>query len=321
MFSQNIFRLAIVLTLLFSWFVFATAAIGESGESYKPYKSATPVTGSAGAIGSDTLNNMMALWLETFQKFHPTVKISIEGKGSSTAPPALIEATAQLAPMSRAMKNKELDKFEERYGYPPTQFRVALDALAIFVNKDNPIVGLTLQEIDAAFSINRKRWYVEDVDDWYKLGIPLGKVSLYGRNSASGTYGFFKKIVLKGGDFKSNVKEQPGSASVVQGVSIDPNGIGYSGIGYITSSVKIVPLGKREGEYYDINEENVLNGKYPLGRFLYLYVNKPPNEKLSPVVEEFIRFIFSEEGQHIVDKDGYMRVPASIIEGELNKLL
>ena len=291
-----------------------------NAEGYKPYKPTTPVTGSAGAIGSDTLNNMMALWLETFQKFHPTVKISIEGKGSSTAPPALIEATAQLAPMSRAMKNKELDKFEERYGYPPTQFRVALDALAIFVNKDNPIVGLTLQEADAIFSINRKRSYVEDVDDWYKLGIPLGRVSLYGRNSASGTYGFFKKIVLEGGDFKSNVKEQPGSASVVQGVSIDPNGIGYSGIGYITSSIKIVPLGKKEGEYYDTGQENVLNGKYPLGRFLYLYVNKPPNEKLSPVVEEFIRFIFSEEGQHVVDKDGYMRVPASIIEGELDKL-
>ena len=291
-----------------------------NAEGYEPYKPTTPVTGSAGAIGSDTLNNMMALWLETFQKFHPTVKISIEGKGSSTAPPALIDATAQLAPMSRAMKNKELDKFEERYGYPPTQFRVALDALAIFVNKDNPIVGLTLQEADAIFSINRKRSYVEDVDDWYKLGIPLGRVSLYGRNSASGTYGFFKKIVLEGGDFKSNVKEQPGSASVVQGVSIDLNGIGYSGIGYITSSIKIVPLGKKEGEYYDTSQENVLNGKYPLGRFLYLYVNKPPSEKLSPVVEEFIRFIFSEEGQHIVDKDGYMRVPASIIEGELDKL-
>ena len=289
-------------------------------EGYKPYKYTTPVTGSAGAIGSDTLNNMMALWLETFQKFHPTVKISIEGKGSSTAPPALIEATAQLAPMSRAMKNKELDKFEERYGYPPTQFRVALDALAIIVNKDNPIEGLTLQEADAIFSINRKREYSQDVDRWSKLGINLGMVSLYGRNSASGTYGFFKKIVLSGGDFKSSVKEQPGSASVVQGVSSDPNGIGYSGIGYMTSSVKIVPLGKEKGKYYDTSETNVLNGKYPLGRFLYLYVNKTPNEKLSPLVEEFIRFIFSEEGQHIVDKDGYMRVPASIIEGELDKL-
>jgi len=289
-------------------------------EGYKPYKYTTPVTGSAGAIGSDTLNNMMALWLETFQKFHPTVKISIEGKGSSTAPPALIEATAQLAPMSRAMKNKELDKFEEKYGYPPTQFRVALDALAIIVNKDNPIEGLTLQEADAIFSINRKREYSQDVDRWSKLGINLGMVSLYGRNSASGTYGFFKKIVLSGGDFKSSVKEQPGSASVVQGVSSDPNGIGYSGIGYMTSSVKIVPLGKEKGKYYDTSETNVLNGKYPLGRFLYLYVNKTPNEKLSPLVEEFIRFIFSEEGQHIVDKDGYMRVPASIIEGELDKL-
>ena len=291
-----------------------------NAEGYNPYKPTTPVTGSAGAIGSDTLNNMMALWLETFQKFHPTVKISIEGKGSSTAPPALIEATAQLAPMSRAMKNKELDKFEERYGYPPTQFRVALDALAIIVNKDNPIEGLTLQEADAIFSINRKRGYSQDVDRWSKLGINLGMVSLYGRNSASGTYGFFKKIVLGGGDFKSSVKEQPGSASVVQGVSSDPNGIGYSGIGYMTSSVKIVPLGKEKGKYYDTSESNVLNGKYPLGRFLYLYVNKAPNQKLSPLVEEFIRFIFSEEGQHIVDKDGYMRVPASIIEGELDKL-
>jgi len=291
-----------------------------SAEDYKPYKAQRPVTGSAGAIGSDTLNNMMALWLETFQKFHPTVKISIEGKGSSTAPPALIEATAQLAPMSRAMKNKELDKFEDRYGYPPTQFRVALDALAIIVNKDNPIEGLTLQEADAIFSSNRKREYPEDVTTWRKLGINLGMVSLYGRNSASGTYGFFKKIVLGGGDFKSSVKEQPGSASVVQGVSSDPNGIGYSGIGYMTSSVKIVPLGNKKGEYYDTSEKNVLNGKYPLGRFLYLYVNKPPNKKLSPLIEEFIKFIFSEEGQHIVDKDGYMKVPASIIQSELDKL-
>jgi phosphate transport system substrate-binding protein len=291
-----------------------------TAEGYKPYKPTAPVTGSAGAIGSDTLNNMMALWLEAFQKFHPTVRISIEGKGSSTAPPALIEATAQLAPMSRAMKSKELDKFEERYGYPPTQFRVALDALAIIVNKDNPIEGLTLQEADAIFSINRKREYSQDVDRWSKLGINLGMVSLYGRNSASGTYGFFKKIVLGGGDFKSSVKEQPGSASVVQGVSSDPNGIGYSGIGYMTSSVKIVPLGKEKGKYYDTSQTNVLNGKYPLGRFLYLYVNKAPNQKLSPLVEEFIHFIFSEEGQHIVDKDGYMRVPASIIEKELDKL-
>ena len=291
-----------------------------NAEGYKPYNPTTPVTGSAGAMGSDTLNNMMALWLEAFQKFHPTVKISIEGKGSSTAPPALIEATAQLAPMSRAMKNKELDKFEDRYGYPPTQFRVALDALAIIVNKDNPIEGLTLQEADAIFSINRKREYSQDVDRWSKLGINLGMVSLYGRNSASGTYGFFKKVVLGGGDFKSSVKEQPGSASVVQGVSSDPNGIGYSGIGYMTSSVKIVPLGKEKGKYYDTSEANVLNGKYPLGRFLYLYVNKAPNQKLSPLVEEFIRFIFSEEGQHIVDKDGYMRVPASIIDKELSKL-
>ena len=291
-----------------------------NAEGYKPYKPNQPLAGSSSSIGSDTLNNMMTLWLEKFQKFHPSVKISIEGKGSSTAPPALISGTAQLAPMSRAMKNKEVDKFEEKFGYKPTQFRVALDALAVFVNKDNTIEGLTLQQVDAIFSKNRKKGYIESIDSWDKLGIPLGVVSLYGRNSASGTYGFFKKIALDKGDFKSTVKEQPGSASVVQGVSIDRSGIGYSGIGYMTSSVRTVPLGTTEGIYYDTSEENVLNGKYPLGRFLYVYVNKAPNEKLQPIVEEFIRFIFSEDGQHVVDKDGYMRVPASIIEGELDKL-
>ena len=291
-----------------------------NAEGYKPYKPNQPQIGSSSSIGSDTLNNMMTLWLEKFQKFHPSVKISIEGKGSSTAPPALISGTAQLAPMSRAMKNKEVDKFEEKFGYKPTQFRVALDALAVFVNKDNTIEGLTLQQVDAIFSKNRKRGYIESIDNWDKLGIPLGVVSLYGRNSASGTYGFFKKVALDKGDFKSSVKEQPGSASVVQGVSIDRSGIGYSGIGYMTSGVRTVPLGTTEGKYYDTSEENVLNGKYPLGRFLYVYVNKAPNKKLPPIVEEFIRFIFSEDGQHVVDKDGYMRVPASIIEGELNKL-
>ena len=291
-----------------------------NAEGYKPYKPNQPLAGSSSSIGSDTLNNMMTLWLEKFQKFHPSVKISIEGKGSSTAPPALISGTAQLAPMSRAMKNKEVDKFEEKFGYKPTQFRVALDALAVFVNKDNTIEGLTLQQVDAIFSKNRKKGYIESIDSWDKLGIPLGVVSLYGRNSASGTYGFFKKVALDKGDFKSTVKEQPGSASVVQGVSIDRSGIGYSGIGYMTSSVRTVPLGTTEGIYYDTSEENVLNGKYPLGRFLYVYVNKAPNEKVQPIVEEFIRFIFSEDGQHVVDKDGYMRVPASIIEGELDKL-
>ena len=291
-----------------------------SAEDYKTYQSSRPVTGSAGSIGSDTMNNMMALWLEAFQKFHPTVRISIEGKGSSTAPPALIENTAQFAPMSRAMKSTEIDKFESKFGYKPTQFKVALDALAIFVNKDNPIEGLTLQEADAIFSSTRRKEYPEDINAWNKVGVNLGLISLYGRNSASGTYGFFKKVVLGGGDFKNIVKEQPGSASVVQGVSNDKNGIGYSGMGYVTSNVKIVPLGKEKGIYYDTSETNVLSGKYPLGRFLYLYVNKQPNQKLDPLVEEFIRFIYSKEGQDVVHKDGYMMLPSSFCQEELNKL-
>jgi phosphate transport system substrate-binding protein len=287
------------------------------------YEKTSGVSGNLSSTGSDTMNNMMTLWGEAFAKMYPNVRIQVEGKGSSTAPPALIAGTAQFGPMSRAMRPTEIEQFEKKHGFKPTQLRTSYDALAIYVNKDNPLEKLTLAQADGIFSKTRRRGG-KNVANWGGVGLtgdwanrPL---SLYGRNSASGTYGFFKEHALGNGDFKDTVKEQPGSASVVQGVTEDRFGIGYSGIGYKTSGVKAVSLQTKDGGWSNGSYEDVVSNKYPLARFLYVYVNKAPGKTLDPVVREFLKFVFSKEGQEIVVKDGYMPLPARIVAEELAKL-
>ena len=275
----------------------------------------TPVSGISGkltSIGSDTLNNLMTYWAEDFQKIYPNVKIEVEGKGSSTAPPALISGTAQLGPMSRKMKAEEIDAFEKKYGYKPRLVGVSLDALAVYVNKDNPIKALTLQQVDAIFSSTRKRGGA-DARTWGDLGLTgewaTKPLSLYGRNSASGTYGFFKELTMKNGDYKSSVKEQPGSASVVQGIENELGGVGYSGIGYKTSGVRAVPISDKAGPV-EANQVNAESFKYPIARYLYIYINSDPSKGPDPIVREFIRFVLSKGGQDDNIKDGYFPLPA-----------
>jgi phosphate transport system substrate-binding protein len=290
---------------------------GQVDANLPDYKKTFGVSGTLNAVGSDTLNNMMALWAEAFQAIYPNVKVQIEGKGSSTAPPALIEGTAQLGPMSRAMKDSEIDKFEKKFGYKPTQISVAIDALAVFANKDNPITGLDLKQVDSIFSSTYKRG-AKPAKTWGDLGATgdwaSKPISLYGRNSASGTYGFFKKVALLGGDYSTSVKEQPGSSAVVQGVSSDLGGLGYSGIGYKTSGVKALKLAGEEGGQFEPTAENCISGDYPLARTLYIYCNKAPNKKLDKLTREFLRFTLSKQGQEIVAKDGYYPLPAQIAE-------
>ena len=291
-----------------------------------PYKTASGVSGNLSSIGSDTLNNLMTLWAEKFNKSYPNVKIQIEGKGSSTAPPALIAGTAQLGPMSREMKGTEVDQFEKKFGYKPTKIRVAVDALAVFVNKDNPTACLAMPQVDAVFSKSRRAGYKENVKTWGQLGLTgdwaARPVSLFGRNSASGTYGFFKEHVLKNGDYKDEVKEQPGSASVVQGVTVDRFAVGYSGIGYATPGVKALAISEKTGgTCQPATAEASYSGAYPLARFLYVYVNKAPNKPVDPLFGEFLRMVLSREGQEVVVKDGYFPLPAKIEQEELAKLL
>ena len=306
----------------------ATAAVASTVQldpSLAPYKAVSGVSGNLSSIGSDSLNNVMTLWAETFSKFYPNAKIQIEGKGSTTAPPVLISGTAQLGPMSRPMKGTEIDQFEKKYGYKPTALRTSVDALAVFVNKDNPVKCLTLAQVDAIFSKSRRQGTKEDVKTWKQVGLTgdwaAKPLSLYGRNSASGTYGFFKEHTLKNGDFKDEVKEQPGSAAVVQGITVDRFAIGYSGIGYATAGVRAVPLAEKEGgKCVEADAENAYNGSYPLARFLYVYVNKAPGKPLDPLTREFVKLIMSKDGQEGVVKDGYFPIPASVAKEELSKV-
>ncbi|WP_440904331.1 PstS family phosphate ABC transporter substrate-binding protein [Catenovulum sp. SX2] len=288
------------------------------------YQKTSGVSGKISSVGSDTLANMMTFWAEEYKRVYPNVTIQVQAAGSSTAPPALTEGTAQFGPMSRKMKSKEIESFEERFGYKPTAVRVAIDALAVFVNKDNPIQGLSIQQVDAIFSSTLKCGADTDVQRWGDLGLTgewaRKDVQLFGRNSVSGTYGYFKKVGLCKGDFKNNVNEQPGSASVVQSVSSSLNAIGYSGIGYRTSGVKAVPLAKSGTNYIDATMENAVTGKYPLARFLYVYINKHPNKPLDPLTAEFLKMVLSKTGQYIVEKDGYIPVPAAVANKELASL-
>ena len=315
--------LALALALGGSSLLSAQAIQVDAG--IKGYSKTSGVSGNMSSVGSDTLNNLMTLWAESFRRQYPNIRVQIEGKGSSTAPPALIQGTAQLGPMSRVMKASEIDDFEKKYGYKPTAIRVAVDALAVYVNKDNPITQLTLPEVDAIFSKGRACGG-KAVANWGQAGIKDGNwasrpISLYGRNSASGTYGYFKEFGLCKGDFKDTVKEQPGSASVVQGVTEDRFAIGYSGIGYRTSGVKPLKLAARKGgQFYGVDPADVYSGNYPLSRYLYVYINKAPNKPLDPLVREFIKFVLSKEGQEIVVKDGYLPVTAKVSQEELAKV-
>lgn len=289
------------------------------------YQKASGVSGNFTSVGSDTLNNLMTLWAETYKRNYPNVNIQIQGAGSSTAPPALIEGAANFGPMSRMMNAKEIEAFEKKHGYKPTPVPVAIDALAVYVNKDNPIPGLSLTQVDAIMSATRKCGGKEDLTKWGQVGMTgewaSRAIALYGRNSVSGTYGYFKEKALCKGDFKRNVAEQPGSASVVQSVTGQINAIGYSGIGYKTSGVRALPLSKKDGEpFVEADATHAIDGTYPLARVLYVYVNKRPNQPLPPLEREFFKLVLSKQGQEVVIKDGFVPMPAPMAAKALTDL-
>ena len=313
----------LVLALVFT--TATTLADTKVDANLATYSKASGVSGNLSSVGSDTLANLMTLWAEEFKRLYPNINIQIQAAGSSTAPPALTEGTSNLGPMSRKMKNKEIESFEKKHGYKPTAIPVAIDALAVYVHKDNPIKGMSIPQVDAIFSGTRKCGHDKDINKWGQMdlgGAWKGRdIQLYGRNSVSGTYGYFKKKALCKGDYKNTVNEQPGSASVVQSVSTSINGIGYSGIGYKTSGVKAVPLAKKSGKpFVEATPDNAITGDYPLSRFLYVYVNKHPNRPLSPLIMEFIKMVMSKTGQEVVVKDGYIPLPAKVVDKYLKKL-
>lgn len=330
---NKIIRAAIVLTAILGLISCGSDddrnidGIGDGAMSHHDdgYKAVSGISGNISSVGSDTLANLMTFWSEGFKRYYPNVNIQVQAAGSSTAPPALIEGTSNLGPMSRMMKDGEIEAFEKKYGYKPTGIRVAIDALAVYVHKDNPIEGLRIPQVDAIFSSTRKCGHRNNISKWGQVGLSGDwanrEIQIYGRNSVSGTYGYFKKKALCKGDYKNSVNEQPGSASVVQSVSTSLNGIGYSGIGYQTAGVKALALSKTsDGELIAPTTDNVIAGTYPLSRFLYVYVNKAPNKELPPLEKEFLKMVLSKVGQEHVEKDGYVALPDSVVKEELAKL-
>ncbi len=315
----RIFGSLVLAVSLLAW-----TANSPAAEAVPAYAQQSGVAGSINSVGSDTLNNLMAYWSESFREIYPNVTIQVEGKGSSTAPAALSAGAAQIGPMSRMMKSSEIDDFERARGFKPTAIAVAIDCVAVYVNKDNPIEGLSLPQIDAIFSSTRKLHH-DDITTWGQVGLAgewAGRnISMYGRNAASGTYAFFKEISLAKGDYKNTVKEQPGSAAVVNGIAGDKAGIGYSGIGYRTSEVRALPIAANEGEaFVEPDFKNAVDGSYPLARLLYVYIPKDPNQPLPAATREFMKFVLSQEGQALVERDGYGALPAEVVSEQLQLL-
>jgi phosphate transport system substrate-binding protein len=307
-----------------SVFLMGAPAMAQSVDPARPnYEAVSGVSGNLVSIGSDTLNNLMTLWSEGFRGFYPNVAVQIQGAGSGTAPPALVEGTAQFGPMSRPMRGTEIEEFEARYGYPPIPMRGAIDGIGVFVHKDNPIECLSMQQVDAIFSSTRSGGADAAITTWGDAGL-TGEwadrpVAMYGRNSASGTYGYFREVALFGGDYSAEVREQPGSSTVIQGVASDIGGIGYSGIGYATADVRAVAISSEpNGECFEPSAEHAGSGAYPIARFLYIYMNVDPNADLEPLRAEFVRYVYSQEGQADVIRAGFIPVVKAIAHADLD---
>jgi phosphate transport system substrate-binding protein len=309
-------RLAATLRL---WLLCLALPAQAATEALPAYQAASLSSGSLSSLGSDTLANALGQWAALFGRYHPEVRVQFQASGSAAAPPALTEGTIDLAPMSRLMHASELAQFERRYGYPPLAVPVALDAVALYVHRDNPLAALNLQQVDALFSATRRCGQPERFTSWGQFELPgywaQRRVRLVGRNAASGTYGFFKSRALCGGDFLVSMQEQPGSASVVLAVGSSLAAIGFAGIGYDSASVRAVPLSQRPGEAaIEPSWDAAASGAYPLARLLYIYINQPPQGGKNAVRNAFLALILSAEGQALVREAGLYPLPRAQIE-------
>ncbi|WP_413114014.1 PstS family phosphate ABC transporter substrate-binding protein [Thaumasiovibrio sp. DFM-14] len=312
-------KVALVASCLLS-----SSHVWALNDTLPAYHKVAGISGSLSSMGSDTLSGLMTMWAEEFNRYYPNIMIEIQSAGSSTAPTALTEATTQFGPMSRPMHLREIDAFEREFGYKPTAIRVAIDALAVFVHQDNPLQGLNFQQLDAIFSRTLHCGASQQITQWADLGLDgiwrNRDIQLFGRNSVSGTYGYFKQKALCRGDFVARFNEQPGSASVVQSISTSLNSIGFSGIGYTTSAVRPLAIAELGDDYIEASMENIASGEYPLSRFLYVYINKHPSQPLGPLENEFVRFILSEQGQQLVAREGYVPLPSNVAVQERERL-
>ncbi|GAC15381.1 PstS family phosphate ABC transporter substrate-binding protein [Aliiglaciecola lipolytica] len=310
---------------ILQWICASFAALSCLTLAAETYQKQPGLAGSITVVGSDTMANLMTIWSVEFRQLYPQVKFQIQASGSSTAPPALTEGISDIGPMSRELHTSEIRYFSGKHGYQPLSLKVGIDAIALFVDVNNPISKLSIQQVDSIFSATRFCGYHEETQYWRQLGVAGSnanrKIQIFGRNSVSGTYGLFKRLALCDGDFKATVNELPGSTSVIQSVAFSNGAIGYAGFGHKTAAVKALAIADYSGEFIPATSQTISSGKYPLSRFLYLVVNKPPNASLPLLEQEFLRFVLSKAGQKAVEQEGYVGMPDNMLNTQLKALI
>jgi phosphate transport system substrate-binding protein len=284
------------------------------------YKRLPDLAGKVRSVGSSTLSNILNRWADEFKLIYPNIAFDVQGGGSGIAPPALLEGRADLAPMSRPMTDKELGDFQKKFGHAPTRLTVALDAIAIYVNKHNPLKQITLKQLDGVFSISHKRGG-EPIKVWGQLGLTDlwsdRAITIKAPARTHGMYTVFKEMVLEGGDYRLDLRAEPVSTSIVQGVGADTTAIGFASYFFSTRRTRALAVAANEGgPFFAPTQQNCLEGKYPLSRLLYVYVNKTSKAPISPAADQFLRFICSKQGQEAAANEGNFPLSAALVTKE-----
>lgn len=288
-----------------------------SSEALPPYESVGGLTGEITSIGDSTTTNLVARIAAEFRRMYPDVMLEVTASPISIGPSALLEGRADLVPMSRPLTPEEVESFTKKYGYPPTEIKVAADALAIYVEKGNPVPGLTLGQLDGIFSQTQRR-SGSSIGTWGQAGLTGEwadrRITLYGYGPEDGAHQIFQQQVLDGGAFRLSLRVEGGGSSIVQGVAADPGAIGFASVFFACKRVRVVELAGADGRLYAPTEENVRSRRYPLIRFLYVCVNKPQLQRLGGPAAEFLRFLLSRDGQQIVAAGGNIPLDAATVE-------
>jgi len=298
-------------------------AVGDANDTHvlsdelPPYEPVAGLSGKITSIGASTTTNLVARVAAEFRRMYPDVTLQVTASPISIGPSALLEGRADLVPMSRPLTPGEVQSFTKKYGYPPTEIKVAADALAIYVEKGNPVTGLTLGQLDGIFSQTRRRG-LSPIETWGQAGLTaewvVRRITLYGYGPDEGAHQTFRQQVLNGGAFRLSLRVEGGGSSIVQGVAADPGAIGFASVFFACKRVRVVQIAGPDGQFYAPTEENVRSHKYPLSRFLYVYVNKPPRQPLGGPAAEFLLFLLSREGQQIVVDGGNIPLDAATVE-------
>ena len=289
------------------------------------YRPGSNMAGEIKSVGSSTLTTLLNRWSEEFRRIHPRVDLDITGGGSSAALRPLIAGTSDFAPMSRELNARELASVKERWGYEPLRLTVALDAVAVYVNKDNPLRSLDLRQLDALYSIAPKRGGTRPVT-WGELGVsgPLAtrEIALYGPRRTHGIYSVFRTMVMQEAGYRVEMQSEPVSSAIVQAPGSDETAIAFASRFFSTRRTRQLAIAEAPGKQaFAPTAKNIASGAYPLSRKLYLYVNKPPGGAMPAHVAEFLRYVCSRQGQEVLARDGGIALTRELGEAECAGLL